>query len=64
MDFFPETLREFLQDSDTKTKKNYLRIMHEVYIKSDFTTAVDFANRMATDCVSDYEKMKLLASSY
>ena len=55
---FPETLREFLLDAEKKVKRNYLRIMHEVYKKSDFPTSVAFANKMAEDCVTDYQELK------
>jgi len=61
VDEFPETLRDFLFDSELKTKKNYLRIMHEVYIKSDFKTAVAFGTALAEDCVMEYEEMKARA---
>jgi hypothetical protein len=55
---FPETLREFLLDSDRKTQKNYMRAMHEVYLKDGFDKAVEFANNMAEECVTEYEELK------
>ena len=63
-DHFPETLREFLLDSDKEVKRNYLRIMHEVYEKSDFATSVAFADKMVEDCVTDYEEMRCRAEKW
>lgn len=60
---FPETLREFLLDADRSTKKNYMRVMHEVYVKQGFTAAVEFATKMAGECVTEYNELKLLANS-
>jgi len=61
---FPEVLREFLIDADKKVKKNYLRIMHEVYSKSDFQTAVSFAIQMVNKYVIEYEKILSCFSLY
>jgi len=56
---FPEKLREFLIDADKKVKKNYLCIMHELYVKDGFDAAVKLAYRMAEKCVMEYENMKI-----
>lgn len=45
----PETLREFLLDSDNKVKRNYMQVMHEVYEKHGFEKAVEIANKMAEE---------------
>jgi len=59
---FPETLREFILDSDKKTKKNYMQIMHEIYIKAGFDAAVQFANEMAEECVTEYPELERIAA--
>jgi|BioPla2DNA2_1021312.scaffolds.fasta_scaffold01371_2 transposase len=48
----PETLREFLLDSDTKTKRKYMQIMHEIYEKEGYAKAIEVANEMANECIS------------
>jgi len=50
---FPETLRDFILDADKKVRRAYMRAMHEVYAKSDFATAVTFADKMAAECVEE-----------
>lgn len=57
MDEFPETLREFLLDSDIKVRRLYMKTMHEVYIKSDFNAAVKLATKLAEGCIVDYVVM-------
>lgn len=51
LDSFPETLKDFLLDSDIKTRRNYMLIMHEIYAKTDFEAAIAFANNMAKECI-------------
>lgn len=54
---FPEQLREFLLDADRQTQKNYMRAMHEVYTKHGFAAAMEFANRMAGECVVEFKEI-------
>ncbi len=46
----PETLREFLLDSDNKVKREYMQIMHEIYVKEGYDRAIEVANEMAKRC--------------
>ena len=64
MSKFPEVLREFLLDSDIRVRRLDMKIMHEVYVKSNFIIAVNIATKLAEDCVVDYAKIKELSAIF
>ena len=55
LDSFPEILKDFLLDSDIQVRRNYMLIMHDIYVKNDFETAITFAEKMAKECISNIE---------
>jgi hypothetical protein len=58
IDCLPEVLREFLLDNERSVHRDYMRIMHDIYSKSDLESAIAFATKATEDCVMEYAELE------